>query len=68
MSQITTYTIEGMTCQHCSAAVISEVSAIPEVRSVLVDLPSGVLTVDATSLDHEALVAAVEEAGYILRV
>ena len=37
----TTYTVSGMTCEHCAASVKEEISAIPGVESVTVDLESG---------------------------
>ena len=40
-----TYTVVGMTCGHCVNAVTEEVSAVPGVTAVDVDLASGGLTV-----------------------
>ncbi|MBB3085367.1 heavy-metal-associated domain-containing protein [Geodermatophilus sabuli] len=60
-----TYTVVGMTCSHCVTAVTEEVSAVPGVTAVDVDLPTGGLTVTSTDLvDDGAVRAAVEEAGY----
>ncbi|MBS41855.1 MAG: cation-transporting ATPase [Nocardioides sp.] len=62
-----TYTVTGMTCQHCVASVTEEVSEIEGVQDVGVDLESGSLTVTAPSpVDDDAVRAAVEEAGYAL--
>jgi copper chaperone len=59
------YVVEGMTCDHCVNAVTEEVSAVPGVTAVDVDLASGGLTVTSTQLvDDAAVRAAVEEAGY----
>ena len=59
------YTVVGMTCGHCVSAVTEEVSAVPGVTTVHVDLSSGGLTVTSTApLDESAVRAAVEEAGY----
>jgi len=59
------YTVVGMTCSHCVAAVTEEVGALPGVTSVDVDLPSGGLTVTSSDpVDEDAVRAAVEEAGY----
>lgn len=44
----TTYTVVGMTCAHCVQAVTTEVSALPGVDSVHVDLESGSLTITST--------------------
>ncbi len=59
------YTVVGMTCGHCVDAVTEEVSAVPGVTAVDVDLASGGLTVTSTGpVDGGAVRAAVEEAGY----
>jgi len=60
-----TYTVVGMTCGHCVNAVTDEVSQVPGVTGVDVDLASGGLTVtSAAPVDETAVRAAVEEAGY----
>ena len=60
-----TYTVVGMTCGHCVSAVTEEVSQVPGVTGVDVDLPSGGLTVTSDApVDDDAVRAAVEEAGY----
>jgi copper chaperone CopZ len=64
---ITTYTVTGMTCEHCVQAVTGELSALPGVESVDVDLSSGAVTVASAAPLAEADVrAAVDEAGYEL--
>ena len=61
----TSYTVVGMTCGHCVDAVTEEVSAVPGVTAVDVDLADGGLTVRSTEpVDDDAVRAAVEEAGY----
>ena len=40
----TTWTVTGMTCGHCVKAVTEEVSAIPGVTDVAVELESGLVT------------------------
>jgi copper chaperone len=61
----TTYTVTGMTCDHCARAVTTEVSDVPGVSEVDVDLASGrVLVVSDGPLDGAAVRGAVEEAGY----
>ena len=63
----TVWTVQGMTCGHCVAAVTEEVSAIPGVSDVAVDLASGQVTVTAeTDPTPESVAAAVDEAGYTL--
>jgi copper chaperone CopZ len=54
-----------MTCGHCVNAVTGEVSQLPGVTAVDVDLASGGLTVTSDApVDDSAVHAAVEEAGY----
>ena len=60
-----TYTVVGMTCGHCVNAVTEEVSQLPGVTGVDVDLTSGNLTVTSDApVEEDAVRAAVEEAGY----
>jgi len=67
MSTTATYTVRGMTCGHCVAAVKEEVSGIAGVSDVDVVLESGAVTVTSESpLDTATVKAAVEEAGYEL--
>jgi copper chaperone CopZ len=62
-----TYTVTGMTCDHCVGAVREEVSQIPGVTDVQVELASGTVTVTSeTPIDQEAVRASVDEAGYEL--
>ena len=66
MSQ-STYTVTGMTCEHCVASVTEEITDIDGVTDVAVDLPTGVVTVTSDQpLDQAQVRAAVEEAGYQL--
>jgi len=64
------YRVTGMTCGHCSAAVTEELSALPGVTSVDIDLVAdGTSTVTVSSdapLDDSVVAAAVDEAGYEL--
>ena len=60
-----TYTVVGMTCGHCISAVTDEVSQLPGVTGVDVDLAAGGLTVTSEApVEETAVRAAVEEAGY----
>ncbi|HEV7655742.1 MAG TPA: heavy-metal-associated domain-containing protein [Mycobacteriales bacterium] len=58
-----TYAVEGMTCEHCVRSVTEEVSEVPGVTAVDVDLDSGRLTVTGAA-EESAVRAAVVEAGY----
>lgn len=59
-----TFSVPGMTCGHCEAAVKQEVGAVAGVTDVDVDLETKDVVVTGTSLDRDALVAAIDEAGY----
>jgi copper chaperone len=56
--------VPGMTCGHCEAAVTREVSSVSGVSSVVVDLDTKLVTVTGSTLDRDALVAAIDEAGF----
>lgn len=61
------YTVTGMTCGHCAQAVTSEISELPGVADVQVDIASGAVTVtSAAPLAEDSVRAAVDEAGYAL--
>jgi copper ion binding protein len=60
-----TYSVTGMTCDHCVRAVETEVGKIAGVASVAVDLAAGRVTLRSDEpVDPAAVRAAVEEAGY----
>jgi copper chaperone len=61
-----TYTVRGMTCDHCVASVNEEVSELAGVDRVEVDLASGRLEVTGSAISDDEVRAAVEEAGYEL--
>lgn len=63
MEQLT-YTVPGMSCGHCRAAITAELEPIPGVRSVDVDLDAKRVTVTGAELDDAALRTAIDEAGY----
>ena len=68
MTTTASYTVTGMTCGHCVNAVTEEVSQVPGVTGVEVDLATGAVTITSEdSLDAADIRAAVEEAGYELR-
>jgi copper chaperone len=59
-----TYTVTGMTCDHCVLSVHEEVSEVSGVSGVEIDLASGRLTVSGGGFTDDAVKAAVAEAGY----
>jgi copper chaperone len=59
-----TYTVPGISCEHCVAAVTQEVGQVAGVESVDVILETKRVTVRGSDLDDRALRAAIDEAGY----
>jgi copper chaperone len=67
MSTIETHNVVGMTCDHCTRSVRTEISAIDGVTDVDVDLASGIVRFTAEQpVPSTVLRDAVEEAGYTL--
>lgn len=58
------FTVPGMTCGHCKAAVEGEIGKLTNVTSVSVDLDTKAVVVQGESLDQDAVFAAVDEAGF----
>jgi copper chaperone CopZ len=57
-------TVPGMTCGHCEAAVKGEIGKLVGVTSVDVNLETKAVVVEGEQLDLDAIVAAVDEAGF----
>ena len=70
MSETTTLQVAGMTCGHCVSAVTEELTQLPGVTDVSIDLVAGgtspVTVTSEQPLDDAAVAAAVDEAGYEL--
>jgi len=70
VSTTVTYSVTGMTCAHCVAAVTEEVGGLAGVSTVDVELREGgaslVTVTSATPLPVESVREAVDEAGYTL--
>jgi copper chaperone len=66
----TTYTVTGMTCGHCVAAVEEEIVKLDGVTDVDIDLVEGgasaVRVTSEAPLDSARVREAVDEAGYEL--
>ena len=61
------YSVQGMSCGHCAAAVTRELSTIEGVTGVHVDLAAKRVTVGSTrDLPEDEVRAAIDEAGYEL--
>ena len=64
MSDELTYSVPGMSCDHCKVAVTQEVTQVAGVESVAVDLDTKLVRVHGDGVDDVAVVAAIDEAGY----
>ncbi|MGH8888495.1 MAG: heavy-metal-associated domain-containing protein [Acidothermaceae bacterium] len=65
--QLQTFTVKGMTCEHCVAAVTEELRRLDGVDAVQIDLSTGQAIVSSESpLEVADVAAAVDEAGYEL--
>jgi copper chaperone len=61
----TTIVVSGMTCGHCVSAVTMELSLLPSVTEVEVNLESGQVNITSDAeLEPAQLAAAIDEAGY----
>lgn len=59
------FNVPDVSCQHCVNAITGEVSRVPGVRNVQVDLNSKRVSVEAGEQVSQAqLIAAINEAGY----
>lgn len=59
-----TWTITGMTCDHCANAIVEEVSELVGVDSVSVDRSAATMTLSTTAeISDSAVSEAVAEAG-----
>lgn len=59
-----TYAVDGMTCGHCVQAITGELTKLPGVADVTVDLSGKAVTVTGEAVDEAAVRAAIGEAGY----
>jgi copper chaperone len=60
---MTEFQVEGMSCQHCVAAVTRSIHEIDSQAQVRVDLEHGRVIVES-SQSVDALKEAIDEAGY----
>ncbi len=62
-----TFSIAGMSCDHCVQSVTKELTQLDRVTAVTVDLDAGTATVtSAAPLARSAVEAAIDEAGFEL--
>ena len=64
MSDIRSYTVPGIRCGSCRAAIAAELADLAGIELVDVDLGSRRVTVRATADRDAAIRASIERAGY----
>ncbi|WP_175940532.1 MULTISPECIES: cation transporter [unclassified Caballeronia] len=60
---MTEFEVQGMSCQHCVAAVTRSIQEIDPEAQVRVDLERGTVAVESTQTE-QALKDAIDDAGY----
>jgi copper chaperone len=58
------YSVPGVSCEHCRTAITAEVARVPGVESVEVDLEAKRVVVAGQGVSDDAVRAAIDEAGY----
>jgi copper chaperone len=59
-----TYTVSGMHCGHCKAAVTEEVEQVAGVSAVDIDLDTKLVVVRGADVSDAEVREAIREAGY----
>ena len=62
------YTVPGMSCGSCEAAITEEVQEVSGVQAIDVDLEAKSVTVRGENVEAHAVRAAIAEAGYVFVV
>ena len=60
----TTYSVPGISCEHCRVAISGEVSKVAGVTAVDVDLAAKRVTVGGAGFADAAVRDAIDDAGY----
>jgi copper chaperone CopZ len=63
-ARYTTFNVPGVSCEHCRTAITAEVTRVPGVSSVEVDLDRKQVLVGGADVDDAAVRAAIDDAGY----
>ncbi len=62
-----TYTVTGMTCEHCVSSVTEELTKVEGVRDVDVELATGAVTITSDGpIEPAKAREAINEAGFEL--
>ena len=57
------YSVPDVSCEHCRAAIVDQVSGVENVDAVEVDLDAKMVTVSG-AVDDTTVITAIREAGY----
>ena len=60
---VRTYSVPGISCDHCKHAIETELAKVPGVESMSVDVVAKTVQTEGSAPD-EAIRAAIDEAGY----
>jgi len=60
----TTYSVPGISCEHCRVAITGEVGQVAGVDAVDVDLDAKRVAVTGGAFDDAAVRDAIDDAGY----
>ena len=64
MREATTYSVPAIHCEHCALSLREEISEVPGVANVEVDLDAKIVTVEGREVSDALVRAAIVEAGY----
>jgi copper chaperone CopZ len=59
-----TYSVPDISCSHCAGAITSALELVAGVEAVDIDLEAKTVTVTGRSPAEDAIVGAIEQAGY----
>jgi copper chaperone CopZ len=62
--QQTTYSVPGISCEHCRTAITSELANVDGIAAIDVDLAAKHVTITGSGFEDRAVIAAIDEAGY----
>ncbi len=60
---VVTYSVPGISCDHCKHAIEAELARVSEVASVTVDVAGKTVRVEGEA-SEDVIRAAIDEAGY----
>ncbi len=64
MGDMTTYSVPAIHCEHCAMSIEEEVTEVPGVQGVDVDLASKTVRVTGEEVSDLLVRAAIRDAGY----